>query len=649
MVQSTKIYGNQHELTIPLLYDEPEDEITCDALSFVLNGAHSLLRNLRIISSDLDMHVAGKRLLYALDFSEIYAYLWPEKSRSQNRVVTRTLLENQSVEFVLPPGSSVELVKYLEHLAASHDHTRNQFEDWISRPLVDAFLKHFDAQGAQDSVEQIIRGYLDVQSDLDDLFSLDTRVRKLEKLNSMSNLVSIVDSVNELDDQVKKETVQNNTIFHECLYMLNLRRPGEPKNNFIDAHNYSLIYKLSSAHAIKNETVYFLVTSSPKPYEVFQKMTWPGFQELVPHSVDQSLVRDPLQVLYLAQFMEIRETGRRDLNSLISNLEVIIDHWQSRPEYKRYRKGKEKPSTLVKFPRASKYLQSLFEFRSVYSRTLLKARDAIRADVIAEENLRRTRLVDQGAVGNPPADTNPRESISTRIVMELFDKLIRQAVVAISSTKKTLEKLPSELVDEVDVDNVISKTKKLDIQSVYLDDFKCREIVVTHIPTSEAFATISIYDEQDYFSVWWPSKLSIEEFLVHVRNVLAVIGANNPQGSSVMAHRKLFNGVYLRLEDDTQAIVEIPFSKVSDLRMRDLLEYVNMRTIQVIRIATEFGDICYQFMLQSDTNPSMGFISHMIFPAVLNHLVHATSLRRISLSEIDKLFTFSFKRSGGTS
>ena len=84
------------------------DGLTCERFDIALKAGHQLLRTLQVVQHDLHL-LSGRnrrRMLFALDFSDIHAYIWPETSRSIDRQVVRQALHSRNLEFTLPPGTT---------------------------------------------------------------------------------------------------------------------------------------------------------------------------------------------------------------------------------------------------------------------------------------------------------------------------------------------------------------------------------------------------------------------------------------------------------------------------------------------------------------------------------------------------------------
>ena len=59
-----------------------EGELSCETLDNLIGEGTRLLHTLHVIWHDLGLLKQGKRIVYALDFSEIFSFLWPSASRN---------------------------------------------------------------------------------------------------------------------------------------------------------------------------------------------------------------------------------------------------------------------------------------------------------------------------------------------------------------------------------------------------------------------------------------------------------------------------------------------------------------------------------------------------------------------------------------
>jgi hypothetical protein len=126
------------------------EEITCEGLDLFLKSSKQLLRSMEILANDLALIENGKQIVFALDFSEIFTYLFPEKSSSQSRQTARLLINSEKLSFTFLPGTTVELVRALARLIADNRTLQNRLtRELLGNPFVNAFLKYFSQQSDQ--------------------------------------------------------------------------------------------------------------------------------------------------------------------------------------------------------------------------------------------------------------------------------------------------------------------------------------------------------------------------------------------------------------------------------------------------------------------------------------------------------------------
>jgi hypothetical protein len=473
--------------------------------------------------------------------------------------------------------------------------------------------------------------YSELKSGFNNLEHLTETLNRLQFLNRSKNILPL-DHFLESGDSIGPDL----DVFIRCESSLGLYRPGtKDTNNFVDAHNYALAWSLSEKNVNKRDTLYYLVTSSPIPFYVFRNMKWDPQLSTKPKIADMSLVRHPIQVLYLSQILSSGKEGRKELGQTISSLRAVLQEFDKIAVYRRFLADKVAPTTLVTLPSNKRYLTSFMKFRSGYAKLFSNVREAIESDIIAEQNVRRERRVSEWAVGGRVAANLDDASsfVSTRIVFRLFDDLTRITLDTIGRYEKSLEALPKELVMDVDTEGLLEPGHKLNLTLSKNEAFGNIELNVTHSKTQQSYLAGDIYS--DYLALWWRTGVPFTEFLESVRRFIAHLPNRRPK----TPHRnKLFNGIYFYCVGEAEPIVT-PLDRVPELTSDDLMEFVEGRMVRMIRVATDYGDLCYDFESLRSVSQRAGIITHLALSRSIAWLIHSTSLRRTSLLEWRRVVT----------
>lgn len=614
-----------------------EGAATCESLDLILKGGSQLLSTLRIVNHDLALINNKKKLVFALDFSELYTYLWPEKSIFHSYQIIRELLHSKNVIFTLPPGTIVELVKHLNHLVHSNVVAKRKLVDFINNPVVASFLEHFERSQTNETLSILKPGMITVKRSLKKLAQFSALLNRLTYIDEMKNILPFESFFDEADLQLKADS----EILYSCLRSLKLRRPGDLEiNNFVDAYNYALIWALSNVHVHSKDTIYLMVTSSPIPYYVFRNIRWDRFPDNIidPGLPELSLVRHPIHVLYLSTLRMHGKNAEKELRHIIQNLTNLLKSLRAIPSYDRYVKSKgtkrkESPMNVVRLPHNKQFLQSYINSRAAYKQLFLTVRASIESDLIAEENIRFTRKIDTYAAGT--RISGEMEDInqigSTRQIFNLFDNLEKTTIKILNKFKQSLECIPKDLVVLVDTEGIIFPHEQLIFQTNKNTEFECTEVSAIHKESKQLYLTGDIYS--DYFAVWWPTRSTFMEFLDEVRRYIAtsyeMIKNTTPKNEN---RSKEFLGIYIYSDDMTNPQV-FRLEDFPELNGNELLEAASVRTIWMVRIAMEFGDFYYDFGSYRGLPQRGGFISHVPICESAVWLINNTNRTRVAQKE----------------
>jgi hypothetical protein len=606
-----------------------ESKVTVEMLDLMVRGSNQLLRSLKIVLHDLSLIREGKRLVFPVDFYEIHTFLWPEKRQSQSRQVTLALLKSKDIEFTLLPGTVVELIGHLKRLISSNRTARSVFDEMLNRPFVYALLKYFNIVSDQDKDAKVLRAMSQVNDGLRQLAHLGLLVGRLEHLYSMKNLKPLNDFLAGDDFAI----TPNAQILRECEMSLTFRR-ATSRNNFIDAHNYALAWALSDAHFDRKDTIYYLVTSSPNTFHVYGNLRWFEFPKHLKHPdhPEASLVRHPIQVLYLAQILKLGDLGWKELQETIENLTQLLVAWRQIPAYDGFLQDRrQKLTRVVKFPTNRRYLNHFANFRRSFDSLFAPVRVAIESDIISEENFRRARGVDSHAVGVRAGSlSDPSQFTSTRLVYSVFDTVTQ---LTIKTMERVTGSIPPDLIAEIDTRSVVAKAKRLELRHEYNPTFSCIEVVVRDRVTGDVIFSGDIYE--DYYALWWTTGSDFAGFLQEVHKFLATArSARKKSGAGLSWDKeKEYDGVYLFCLGVPEP-KRVPLDDVPDLDPDSLLEAANGERVFMTRIATDIGDICYDFEAFRGIPQRAGIISHLKFIVPLSWLIENTNQKPAPTLEV---------------
>lgn len=604
-------------------------EITCEGLDLFMKSSKQLLANMEILSHDLELIKSGKKIIFALDFSEIFMFIYPEKSDLQNRQTAQLLLNSENLKFTLLPGTTIELVKALNRLIFDNKQLQNQVTDLLKKPIVNALLSFFSKNQLDDDFDFITRPFSTVKSGLIQINQLKKILQRLTYLKEAPNFVSLDEIFDQEDNSIKP----NLDILHRCQSSFNLyRQGGRDFNNFIDSHNYALAWSLSEKHIEKKDTIYMIVTSSPATFKVYRNLKWDElrFKANNPSLPSTSLVRHPIQTLYLSKILANNIDGSKHLKQIISSLNFLIKEFGKLKSYKDYSKGEIASDRLVKLPRNKKYIDSFMRFRDSYTQLFTEIRYAIETDLITEENFRWEKGVNPWAIdGRISASfAEPVHLVSTRVLFKLFDQITNLTLEIISKNKNALENIPKDILREVDIEGVVIPPIKLEIHTSKNQIFNCKEIIVKK--GSQTFLAGDVY--RNYYAIWWQSAVSFAEFLDAIRIFIASL----PKNSGKVNHRKLFNGIYIFLHDSREPLV-LPIEQISALSAEDIKDFTSEKRIQMIRIADYWGDVCYDFEQFRSVPQRIGVVSHTKNFNQLSWFIYRTNLKRTALTEWNRV------------
>ena len=134
-----------------------------------------------------------------------------------------------------------------------------------------------------------------------------------------------------------------------------------------------------------------------------------------------------------------------------------------------------------------------------------------------------------------------------------------------------------------------------------------------------------------YFCLWWPTRIDFTEFLIHAQGFLASARAvlKHP---CCPAQRKVFDGFNIFVDDSPEPVV-VPLEECADFDLEILKQYIGPTSVQMVRISTEIGDICYDFEAYGGIPQRAGIISHHAIAEPIAELLRATNHLPVSIRE----------------
>jgi len=346
---------------------------------------------------------------------------------------------------------------------------------------------------------------------------------------------------------------------------------------------------------------------------------------------EMSLVRHPIQVLYLAHLQTESAPAMHELNQMMEELEYLVRSWD-KPVLRRYRRGQEPAWTEISLPNDRTYTETFLRYMKRYNMLFAPVRDAIETDLIATENRRRMRAVSAfGTESRVMGISEGEDKISTRSTFLLFDKLTQLALVTCSRLKASVKGI-EDLARDVDVEGIIVEADRLEVVLQDMPSPQRQDVLVCDKRVGEVLISGSIFD--DFYTLVWPSGANFTEFLWRVQSLLSEA---QPQQPLSRVGDKAFDGVLVYTESADQPIIEVPMSVPLDLNADDLFAVSRGMPVHMVRIATPLGDFFYDFTTAGKQGQRVGFMSHLPLRDLVAWAVYRTSRRRLGLTEVERV------------
>lgn len=275
------------------------------------------IRNLKTLRDDLIREEDGLKIERAVDFSDIFVYMYPEKM-SKVWIPTqliRVMFNKTGYRFILLPGAAWELLMYIRRRAECQERMVEEINYRIF--INNQYVKKFMEIVPKGNSREIEKAYREMEENCSFTRFLmrggtggwmGAPLARLSKLIRGGTLVSADRLVN------LKEAGANRDIFQRVLDILNIRRSSSEykEPNTVDAHNFATVYALNETYGRRH---YFTVTtSSTIPSCAYEQVKWKNGH----------LHRNPINVLYYAE-AEFNKTSIKEIENVIKENETIRD------------------------------------------------------------------------------------------------------------------------------------------------------------------------------------------------------------------------------------------------------------------------------------------------------------------------------------
>lgn len=646
----------------PPLIRRPRETLRCEELHLLVRAGWQQHRSLRVLAHDYALIQRGVQLVFAIDFSELYTFLWPRQSHASNQYIARKLLESSELTFTLLPGTVFEFVRHLYRRTPLHTQYARRIRNHLESIDLSASIHAFVTGRSIDDMDigSIVDEMHELQRALSEISELHDFYGRLTLVNEAQNIIPF----KEVLAPSGQATVPDVSIFGQCNTRLESLRPAYMDiNNFIDAHNYSLAWSLSHALAVgPDPTICLLATSSTIPYRVFRDLHWDGFRlpsfDPDPNAPQLSLARHTIHAYYLDRMLAVRQDRQQELLELMEHLKIVLQYWNRVDAYQRYRRREIPPSSEVELPADRQYLRAYVRYIDAYNELFDGVRSALEIDMISDENVRRAKDVELGAVGarsglfstvrtgddsSAEQSTHTLSMSSPRMVFSLLDDVTRLTLQEVSALKDSVAGVPDETMAAVDVFGVLSKGHRLRVDYKANATFGCTEVTARYHNQDKSYLHGDIYDA--YYAIWWEPRVSFHEFMECVKQYITQSRRSGRRFSEYYQNRpeKHFDGVLL-FPESGKGPVHVAHSEVQDYDADTILEWAEGQLIRSVRIATSIADFCYDFRPTGAIPRRAGIISDLPAKKPLVTLVQLSNRSDVSLRETKRVVSAIMRR-----
>jgi len=634
------------------------DRITCAEADQLVRSVNRIRRSVSFVTQDLERAIRERKtIVFLLDFSELHAYLWPETSKSQYKMMIRYLLTQSVLNFALPPGSVVELIYKLRAEIAQHKLARTAATYLASSAFVSRIVQASVATATE--AEKLLSSLpgTQVEEFLDSVRGLggvDERLGKLAALFDSERMQPLSRYVE------AKSLVPDQETYHEALAQLRSYRPDrEDIVNSVDALNYSITFALNNLCYEKKNTFFLYVTSSPIPYSIFEAMKWkddPLFER--GSIIRTSLVRQPTQLLYYSYLKSSGRCGERELLAAEKDLEYVGKLFAKNKKYMAFRQGKASAIEEVEFPRSPATAKRFEHFVEFYRDVIRPLGGILAADASQEQNKRQLRRVDISSVGGlyllsgqQTEQTDvlalAQAAVDYRGLISLYDRLINLTEALVSRARTSIAGVHREAVSAIDRTKSLFAPTQLEYTSKTNNQLASEEVII-YMPSGSQqerciFLCADIY--ATYVSFWWNTNTGFSEFMKAVRYFNRVAAESIKRKSIQITpaeHEKQYNGIYFFIEN---GVKHFPLDAVDGLATESLLRLCEPQWhVRYVRIGLPYGDLCYDFEPLEPFPQRAGILTHLELSDALGALIQWTHTEYVHADAIRDVVSRSLKR-----
>lgn len=632
------------------IHPAEREYISCYDLNILIKTVGYLRRQLSFLSLDITRYIRYKKsIIYLLDFSELYSYLWPKECQSQYKVISNYLLTNSNLTFAIPPGTLIELIHKLHIQAVENSELRNTITEMRSDPVISAFFDCYNL-GPQSFMEMSTELFEEVTNKiLDALRKIDEVDGRLTRLSYLKNSGRI----KPLSDFVDTSLIfPNIEILNDALFQLTSYRPGRDDIvNYIDAHNYAITYSLNTKLYNSKDYFFLLVTSSSIPYKVFDTIKWiedPLFASDPNNIIRTSLVRHPIQLVYSDYLFPSDEDNKKSWKENLkiterikTDLESLHKKWNDLSIFQNYIKHRGTQGSFpIKLPKEKDYTKRLSRFKRFYEDVFKPIGDLVSTGISQENNRRLLRRIDTSDIGGfyqcqdsdnlDLANSCPPYSIfDYRSIIELFDKFLKLTEAEIKLSTKDLAKYTKEAIIDLDRTGILFQPDKFKLEETHNLQTNCNEFkALIKSPSHSDYSLFFCADVyKDYFCIWWRTSVDFNEFMKAFRYYIRNIARELENGSleDFANKKRQFQGVCFYLDNNYKSF---DLDKIPDFRSNTLLQLCEPQwSIRFIRLSILFGDIYYDFEPINSNYQQVCLTSHLKSISSIADLLQLTHSR----------------------
>lgn len=563
------------------------------------------------------------------------------------------------------PEQCENWIYQLSSRASEHKRMRDSVLSILSKPLVQFFLKSYqDPKKIKESGRALTGTVLgQILDSVRTISESDSAVGRLVQLYDSKRLTSISNYVD------PTELSPDASVLHDAYFQLMSDRPSRGENvNYADAHNYAFTYALNNKCYEKSKYFFLLVTSSPVPYRIFDSIKWnedPIFKAEPSNLLRTSLVRNPIQLLYLSHISPQSPGSSRRLEDAKADLNVLHTSWNAVAKYRRYVEDKNiSGSTPVRLPQNKRYMKHFVRFWSFYQDVYRPLAELMAMDSAQEQNRRSLRRIDNADVSGIRLLTDNtldefestnlvQASLNYRSILALFDRLVNLTEAELTKAKKSLREFGSKAIADLDTTGIVIKPDYITVKAQINDEVECVEITARLQQTPDKEGPIYFCADRysDYCSFWWRTNVDVSEFLKASRHYVrsAARWITDHRETVVLPSDKEYLGIYFYLD---RGIKHFRLDEVehllTDTPLNDSL--LNLCEphwhIRFLRIGLEYGDLCYDFQPIDAFPQRAGIVTHLRCTGPIGDLIQWTSTKYAQKRVIEKTIKRVFEIQG---